>query len=102
LPVLPRGFDKGTAEPDIAVRGAASTDDDFTGEGDRVRYRIETDAAGAPFAVTVALRFQPLSVRGAENLRRYDAAEPRRFVSFFDAMTESASVELARAMAPVR
>ena len=95
--LLPRGFDKGTAEPDIAVRGGAAQDDDFAGEGDRVRYRIDVAAASGPFNVTVVLRYQPISFRWAENLRRYDAPEPRRFVSWFDAMAASSSVELARA-----
>jgi hypothetical protein len=95
--LLPRGFDKRTAGPDIAVRGGAAQDDDFTGEGDRVRYRIDLAAASGPFNVTVTLRYQPISFRWAENLRRYDAPEPRRFVSFFDAMAASTSVELAHA-----
>jgi len=99
--LLPRGFEKGRAEPDIAVRGGAAEDDDFTGEGDRVRYRIDVAAASGPFNVTVVLRYQPISFRWAENLRRYDAPEPRRFVSFFDAMAASTSVELTHATAVV-
>jgi len=95
--LLPRGFDKRSADPDIAVRGGATQDDDFAGEGDRVRYRIDVAAAGGPFAVTAALRYQPISFRWAENLRRYDAPEPRRFVSWFEAMSGSASIDLARA-----
>jgi hypothetical protein len=95
--LLPRAFDKATAEPDIAVRGGAAQDDDFAGEGDRVRYRIDVAAVSGPFNVTVVLRYQPISFRWAENLRRYDAPEPRRFVSWFDAMAASSSVELARA-----
>ena len=94
---MPRGFDKRTADPDIAVRGGAAQDDDFTGEGDRVRYRIDVGATGGPLQVTVDLRYQPISFRWAENLRRYDAPEPRRFVSFYDAMSASASAELAHA-----
>jgi hypothetical protein len=38
--LLPRGFDKATADPQIGVFGAASSDDSFGGGGDRVRYRI--------------------------------------------------------------
>ena len=38
--LLPRGFDKRTAAPEIAVVGAGAADADFTGAGDRVRYRI--------------------------------------------------------------
>ena len=35
--LLPQGFDKATAAPDIAVIGPAAADADFTGGGDRVR-----------------------------------------------------------------
>ena len=38
--LLPRGFDKRTADKDIAVHGDAESDPDFAGGGDRVRYRV--------------------------------------------------------------
>lgn len=38
--LLPRGFDKRTAEPDIAVYGGAAQDPAFTDAGHRVRYSI--------------------------------------------------------------
>src|SRR6185503_1745951 len=38
--LLPRGFDKATAGPDIAVQGEAAADASFTGAGDRLRYVI--------------------------------------------------------------
>ena len=82
--LLPRGFDKRTAAPEVAVRGSAADDSDFTDAGDRVRYRIDVGAATGPFTVAVELRYQPILFRWAENLRRYDAPEPRRFVSSFD------------------
>jgi hypothetical protein len=99
--LLPRGFDKSTAEPDIAVRGGAAADGDFTSDGDRVRYRIDMGAAQGPFRVEAVLRYQPISFRWADNLRRYDAPEPRRFVSFYDAMSASSSVAVARATATI-
>ena len=94
--LLPRGFDKRTAAPEIAVRGSATDDGDFTDAGDRVRYRIDVGAANGPFSVAVELRYQPISFRWAENLRRYDAPEPRRFVSSFDVMSAGSSVEIAQ------
>ena len=100
--LLPRGFDKRSAEPDIAVRGDAAEDDNFMGEVDRVRYRVDVAEASGPFAVTVVLRYQSISFRWAQNLRPYDAPEPRRFLLFFDAMAASTSVELARVAALVR
>ena len=100
--LLPRGFDKQTAGDDIAVRGTALADADFGADGDTVRYRIPLDRAGGTFRVDVALRYQTIAFRWAENLRKYDAPEPRRFVSFWDQMSESASVELVRSSAVVR
>jgi hypothetical protein len=97
--LLPRGFDKATATSDIAVRGPAAADSNFTGEGDRVTYVIDLADGSAPFELSVELRYQTIAFRWADNLRRYDAAEPRRFVSFYDAMAESSTAVLARASA---
>jgi len=93
--LLPRGFDKSTAEADIAVHGDATRDVNFTDAGDRVRYSVPLKGAG-PFSVEAELRYQPISFRWADNLRRYDAAEPKRFVSYYDAMSPSSSTVLAR------
>ncbi|MGH9146699.1 MAG: hypothetical protein ACRD1Q_08320, partial [Vicinamibacterales bacterium] len=43
--LLPRGFDKTSAEADIAVRGEAFRDTDFAAGGDRTRYSIEVGAS---------------------------------------------------------
>jgi hypothetical protein len=99
--LLPRGFNKATAEADIAVRGGAVADADFTAEADRIRYRLDVGAATGPLRVEIGLRYQPISFRWANNLRAYDAAEPRRFVSYYDSMSAATSVELARATAAV-
>ena len=78
--LLPRGFDKATADPQIGVYGAAARDADFAGAGDRVRYRVAVDGAGPyPRRRRASLSADRLSL-GA-NLRAYDAPEPRRFVS---------------------
>jgi hypothetical protein len=95
--LLPRGFDKATAAADIAVRGEAAADNDFTAEGDRVRYHVDVSAATGPLQATVALRYQPIAFRWASNLRPYDADEPRRFVSYFDAMAAQSSIVVATA-----
>jgi hypothetical protein len=94
--LLPRGFDKNGAAPDIAVRGDAAADADFTAEGDRVRYVVGLAAAPGPFRVEVELRYQPISFRWAHNLKPYAADEPRRFVSFFDSMSSHSSAVIAR------
>jgi hypothetical protein len=100
--LLPPGFDKTTAPPDIAVRGAAASDASFVGGDDRVRYLIDAGAATGPLQVDVELLYQPIGFRWAQNLRAYDAPEPRRFVSYFDALAAASSTVLARASAAAR
>ena len=95
--LLPRGFDKRGAAADVAVHGAALDDPDFAGGEDRVRYSVEVSGAIAPFRVDVQLWYQPIAHRWAENLRAYDAAEPRRFVTYFDSVASSSALMLASA-----
>ena len=95
--LLPRGFDKATAEADIAVRGGAANDRDFAGGGDRVRYRIPTGGSTGPFTTDVELRYQPISYRWAHNLSAYDAPEPKRWVGYYDQLSPGSSTVLARA-----
>jgi hypothetical protein len=47
--------------------------------------------------VEAELRYQPIGFRWAENLRKYDALEPRRFVQYFESMSSPSSEVLARA-----
>jgi hypothetical protein len=96
--LLPHGFDKRTAEPDIAVRGRAADDADFTGAGDRVAYSVPVDPAQGPFVVQAELLYQPIGYRWANNLKAYGKeAEPRRFTGYYDAMAAGATAVLARA-----
>jgi hypothetical protein len=82
--LLPRGFDKTSAEPDVAVRGAAERDADFVGGGDRVRYRVALPPDVAePLTVEAELLYQSIGYRWAENLRAYDADEPQRFARYY-------------------
>jgi hypothetical protein len=98
--LLPGGFDKRAADADIAVRGGAAEDDTFVGGGDRVTYRVDVGSASGPFAIEAELRYQPIAFRWARNLAAYDAAETRRFVSYYDQMAADSSVVLARATRP--
>jgi hypothetical protein len=93
--LLPSGFDKATASDDIAVIGAARSDADFTGGGDRVRYRIETGPAEGPLTVTVELLYQSIAYRWAANLEAYDAAETRRFRRYYAENAEHSALLLA-------
>jgi hypothetical protein len=95
--LLPRGFDKATAPPDVAVIGEARDDGDFTLEEDRVRYVIESAGGSGPFHVVVELRYQPIAFRWAQNLKAYDADETKRFGAWYEAMSTGSSVVLARA-----
>jgi hypothetical protein len=94
--LLPRGFDKATAEPFVQVVGSAGEDADFLGGNDRVRYSVNVGDAQGPFQVDVELRFQPIGFRWAQNLKPYEAAEPKRFVSYYDSMSAGASEVVAQ------
>ncbi len=98
--LLPRGFDKRTADDEIAVMGAAAQDADFTGGGDRIRYSVALGDAQGPFRIAAELWYQPIAYRWAHNLRPYNAAmEPRRFVGYYDSMASASAVTLVRAAA---
>jgi hypothetical protein len=94
--LLPRGFDKRTAPREIGVIGGAGADEDFTSDGDRIRYRVPVDSS-QPATVEVELRFQPVGYRWAQNLAAYDAPEPRKFVGYYNSLAASSSVVVARA-----
>jgi len=97
--LTPRGFEKSSAQPDIAVVGGAAQDADFGGGADRVRYSVDVAGTNGPLQIDVELRFQTIGFRWADNLRKYDAAEPRRFVTYYDAMSAVSSEILAHASA---
>ena len=93
--LLPHGFDKATAEPDIAVHGEAASDAAFTDLGHRLRYSIATSGAQGPLRVAVELWYQPIGYRWASSFKKYDADEPKRFTEYFDSMKSESAVELA-------
>jgi hypothetical protein len=97
--LLPRGFDKTSAGADIAVRGGARNDANFTAAADRVSYSIDVSRAAGPLVIEAELRYQPIAYRWAHNLARYAAAETRRFVTYYDAMSAGSAVTLARGAA---
>lgn len=95
--VLPRGFDKATAGPDIAVHGDAAVDPDFAAPGDRVRYEVDVGEAAGPVTVRAELRYQPIGLRWAENLKGYDAIETNRFVRYCEDLSHVSGTVLAEA-----
>jgi len=96
--LLPHGFDKQTAGDDVAVHGEAETDPDFVGGGDTIRYSVAV-GDGAPFQVEAELWYQPIGYRWAMNLKPYHAAEPERFVGYYEAIASGTAVMLVRTMA---
>jgi hypothetical protein len=99
--LLPRGFDKATADPQIGVFGVPASDATFAGGGDRVRYQVNVANAQGPLAVEVELRYQPIGYRWAHNLDTYDAPEPKRFVGYYQTMAPSASTLVQRVLSTV-
>ena len=99
--LLPRGFDKGAASDDVAVRGTAVSDDDFVGGADQVRYVLNQPGLEGSVRIEVELRFQTIAYRWARNLGDYQTPETQRFVSYYDAMAEGSAVVVARASATI-
>jgi hypothetical protein len=97
--LLPSGFNKETADKDIAVVGDAASDPKFSGGGDTVRYSLATEEAGGPFQISVELWYQPIGYRWAHNLASYKAFETKRFVGYYDEVPLATAIVLARAQA---
>jgi hypothetical protein len=97
--LLPDGFEKRTADAEIAVVGDALNDPAFTGGGHRLCYSAPLGIATGPFTFKAELWYQPIGYRWANNLKPYNHAdEPRRFNSCFDSMQSSTAIVLASAM----
>jgi hypothetical protein len=97
--MLPDGFDKRKVAQEIGVFGSAMEDADFQAGGDRVRYSVDVGNAQGPFTVNAELMYQPVGFRWANNLKPYDAAEPRRFTAYYDSMQSATAVRMAGAAA---
>jgi hypothetical protein len=96
--LLPHGFDKQKAAPEIAFLGNAAEDPDFIAGGDRVRYSVNLQNAQGPFHIQAELWYQPIGYRWANNLKTYDGSpEPARFNAFYDSMADATAEVLARA-----
>lgn len=95
--LLPKGFDKKTAVSDIAVVGAAAKDPHFTGGQSLTRYVVDTGSAQGPFHVEAELWYEPVGFRWAHNLASYKAAEPQRFVHYYETVGDRSAVLLTHA-----
>jgi hypothetical protein len=97
--LLPKGFDKATAEKDIAVVGRAADDPGFDDKGSLVRYLLSTGNSVGPFKVEAELWYQPIGFRWAHNLEPYNASEPQRMVRYYYETSQKSAVMLAKAEA---
>jgi hypothetical protein len=97
--LLPRGFDKRTADQEIAPQGEAVSDADFVGGGDKTRYSIAVGNSQGPFQVEAELWFQPISFRWATNLKSYSGKEPERFTRYYEAMAPGSGIIVDRVSA---
>ena len=97
--LLPEGFDKRSAEADVAVRGKAAEDPDFVAAGDGIRYRVAVERDVEAVTVSVRLMFQTIGYRWARNLDAYDAFETNRFLKYYEANAADSAVVLASAEA---
>jgi hypothetical protein len=97
--LLPTGFEKATAEHDIAVTGDAADDPNFTAAGDVVRYAVGLGDAQGPFQVEAELWYQPIGFRWAHNLAPYDSMETKRWVGYYEQNAAQTAIVLARATA---
>jgi hypothetical protein len=100
--LLPRGFDKRTADSDVAVHGAADADADFEGGSDVVRYSVDVGSGQPPFRVVAELWYQPIGFRWAMNLGGYDTRESAQFLTFFSDVSSSSRSVMARAEGALR
>ena len=94
--ILPAGFNKGTADHDIAVVGSALDDPNFAGGSASIRYDLKANEHG-PYQIKVELWYQPVGFRWAHNLALYRSAETQRFVSYYEAASSKSAEILARA-----
>lgn len=100
--LLPDGFDKATADKDIAVNGSAAADRDFIDGGDTIRYLVQVEGRPGPFRIMAELWYQPIAYRWAQNLKQQSAEEIERFVSYYNDLSGTSGVVLASDKAEVK
>jgi len=94
--LLPKGFDKSTAEEDIAVQGSAAQDKNFQESGDTVVYTVPIKSYHGPFHIKAELWYQPIAYRWAHNLTQQEAYEIKRFISYFQDLSDVSGIILAQ------
>jgi len=94
--LLPAGFQKQSADKDIAVIGEAADDPNFTGSGSLVHYSVNLADSPGPFQIDAELWYQPIGFRWAHNLASYDSPETKRIVEYYDSAPQASATVLAK------
>ena len=58
-------------------------------------YRVDVTNAIGPFTIDAEVWYQSIGFRWAQNLRGYTAAEPQRFVRYYEQMAPASAIRLA-------
>ena len=84
--LLPAGFDKMAVTTDIATKGIALNDDDFSSGVDTVTYRVDTGNTTGPFSVEVELLYQSIAFRWAQDASAYDTEPSQAFLAYYNTL----------------
>lgn len=87
--LLPAGFEKATANADIATWGRAATDGNFAGGSDAVTYSINVQGRRLPLTVSTELLYQATSRAFVSDLRRDPGDLVQRFAGYYDRADKS-------------
>lgn len=90
--LLPTGFNKSSADAEIAVYGRAAGDDDFIGGSDLVAYQVNVASQNGPFTATAELLYQSLSFRFVEHLNETNTLPVETFGDLYDAADKTPTV----------
>lgn len=93
--ILPRGFDKNTADAVIAPDTRAMKDENFVGGSDQITYQIDVAGHTGPFEITVELLYQSLSYQSIQDIRRTATPSVTEFVSYYNGVSETPGVDKA-------
>jgi hypothetical protein len=80
--LLPAGFDKTAAPPEVGVSGDALTDANFLGGSDQVTYQVALDGATEGWKIVAELWYAPIGYRWARNLTEESSPEAVDFARF--------------------
>ena len=93
--LLPRGFDKTNASPNIAVHGEALADPDFTDRGHTIPYSVAVTPSGR-LKPRLNSGISPSVIAGRKISATTMPTETRRFVGYYAAMGRANAVLLTK------